>query len=96
MIILKFQLFKLTYYRTDWLGGTLRLEIASIDKRVLGTKNIDNLIGDTDWHDYGYHSVTVGIDSLNSPTCAFMLLWRKNGVSDYYIGRRTITITAIR
>jgi uncharacterized repeat protein (TIGR02543 family) len=83
-------------FRTDILGGTLRLQIASRDNRVLGTKDIDNLIFDTDWHDYGYHSVTVEIDALNNPTCEFMLLWSKQGVSDYYVGERTITIKAIQ
>jgi hypothetical protein len=77
---------------TIW-GGDLRLQIASAHKtRELGRKDAGR---NTSWGD-GYFSVTVPIESLDSPACEFMLLWSKRGLAEYCVGRRTISITAIK
>ena len=77
---------------TIW-GGGLRLQIASAGKtRELGRKDASR---NTSWGD-GYYSVTVEVESLNSPAGEFMLLWSRTGITQYCVGRRTISITAIK
>jgi hypothetical protein len=78
-----------------WDGG-LRLQITSADKtRDLGKKDVTRILLDMNWND-DYYSVTVDIESLNSPTGEFMLLWSKTGNVQYSVGERTISITAIK
>ena len=78
---------------TIW-GGDLRLQIASAHK----TRELDRKDFQPDWTNWTGNSFSVSarIESLNSPTCEFMLLWSKRGVSDYCVGERTITVTAIQ
>jgi predicted small secreted protein len=85
------------YYKAEnLLGGGARLQVADCNKaNELGRKDWTNLIFDTAWHDQSF-SVTVGIDATRSGTGQFMLLWSKTGISDYCIGLRTVTITALK
>ncbi|MDR1867232.1 MAG: hypothetical protein LBQ77_03065 [Treponema sp.] len=74
-------------------GGDLRLRIATPGKNSqLGLKNASR---GTSWGD-GSYSITVPIDSLENAACTFMLLWSNMGAAEYCVGKRTITITAIK
>jgi len=77
------------------LGGDLRLQIASAGKTSeLRRKDAEHNRADT-WSRDNFCTVTVPIESLNSPTGEFMLLWSKTGSTEYRVGTRTISITAI-
>ena len=74
-----------------WSAGQ-RLQVASYGKTTeLARKDTDQ---GTSWGDHSL-TVTVNLDSLNSSSGQFMLLWSKTSLSEVSVGTRTITVTAI-
>jgi hypothetical protein len=70
-----------------------RLQIASYGKtKELGRKNTSQ---GTSWGEDFVLTVTVSIDSLNSSSGQFMLLWSKTATAQVAVGTRIVTITAI-